>query len=89
MKKTNTKLILSTLILSLTCVSCGFGNTASPSAQTQDNAAAEPVSLIRIDEASSTVELTIPENYMESATQEELDTAAKEMGIQSDRKSVG
>lgn len=83
MKKTNTKLILSTLILSLTCISCGFGNTASPSAETQDNAAAEPVSLIRIDEASSTVELTIPENYMESATQEELDTAAKEMGIQS------
>ena len=80
MNKTKLKLFFISFAAPLVLSACGYGasGSAGPNA-----AAAEPSASILIDEASSTVELTIPADYMESVTQEELNTAAKEMGIES------
>lgn len=77
MNKIRLKLIILPLIFSLTFTACGLGNT--------DSAPTEPeqAGSIHIDTSTSTVELTIPKKYMETATQEELDDAAVEMGFQS------
>lgn len=86
MNKIKIKYILLLLISSLTLTACGLSNAAqdsSFSADEQSTSAGQQTNFLYIDEAASTVELTISKDYMESATQEELDTAAEEMGFQS------
>ena len=80
MNKTKLKILLISFVVPLILSACGYDASGSAESNTT---AAEPSASIFIDESSSTVELTIPPNYMESVTQEELDTAAKEMGIES------
>lgn len=80
MNKIKLKLLFISFAAPLVLSACGYGASGSAGTNT---IAAEPSASILIDEASSTVELTIPPSYMESVTQEELDTAAKEMGIES------
>ncbi len=81
MKKMKFKFILITFTVSLFLTACGSGY--SPSGSDQDAAASKQAASIHIDEAASMVELTIPKDYMESVTQEELDTAAADLGIES------
>ncbi len=82
MNKIKLKALFISFAASFLLSACGSGYDASDSSGT-NTAAAEPAASISIDEVSSTVELTIPKNYMESVTQGELDTAAEEMGIES------
>lgn len=81
MKKMKFKFILITFTVSLFLTACGSGYSTSGS--DQDAAASKQAASIHIDEAASMVELTIPKDYMESVTQEELDTAAADLGIES------
>lgn len=82
MNKRNFNFILIILAVSLLFTACGSGYQSSGSSG-PDAAASKQAAGIYIDEAASIVELTIPKEYMESVTQEELDTAAEEMGIES------
>ena len=72
--------ILLILSLSLSLVACGDSEEPAEEA-TQTEETAEENESVEVDENLLTMEITMPAEYMEDTTQEDLDEAVKEYGF--------